>query len=100
MRWLPLLLFVLLPTSAMAAAVGNPKIGQQLVEKSCIQCHASMFGGDGSGVYTRPNRMVHNLKQLAARVALCNANTSIGWFPEEERDVTAFLNQQYYHFKQ
>lgn len=100
MRRILLLLVALLPVSALAAAVGNPKIGQQLVEKSCIKCHASMFGGDGSRVYTRPNHMVHNLKQLEARVALCNANTSTGWFPKEERDVVAFLNQQYYHFKQ
>ena len=100
MRRLLLLFLALLPMSALAAPVGNPKIGQQLVEKSCIKCHAAMYGGNGSGIYTRSNRMVHNLKQLAARVALCNANTNTGWFPNEERDVVAFLNQQYYHFKQ
>ena len=100
MRWLSLLLFALLPAAALAGGPANPKIGQQLVEKSCIRCHAAMYGGNGSGIYTRPNRMVHSLKQLAARVALCNANTNTGWFPDEERDVTVFLNQQYYHFKQ
>ena len=100
MPQLLLLFLALLPVATLAAPVGNPKIGQQLVEKSCIRCHAAMYGGNGSGIYTRPDRIVHNLKQLAARVALCNANTNTGWFPDEERDVVAFLNQQYYHFKQ
>lgn len=100
MRRLLFLFLVFLPVSALAEPVGNPKIGQQLVEKSCIRCHAAMYGGNGSGIYTRRDRMVHNLRQLEARVALCNANTNTGWLPDEERDVVAFLNQHYYHFKQ
>mgnify|MGYP001035281331 CR=1 FL=1 len=26
---------------------GNPKIGKALHDKSCINCHIGMFGGDG-----------------------------------------------------
>ncbi|MHB8849231.1 MAG: c-type cytochrome [Burkholderiales bacterium] len=78
---------------------GDPKVGKSLLDKSCINCHAAKFGGDGSSIYTRPNRIVHNPAQLAARITACNVNTGTGWFPEEETDVAAYLNQKYYKFK-
>ncbi|MHB1677471.1 MAG: c-type cytochrome [Sulfuriferula sp.] len=78
---------------------GDPKIGKALLDKSCLSCHAAKFGGDGSSIYTRPNRIVNNPAQLAARVTACSVNTGTGWFPEEETDVAAYLNQKYYKFK-
>lgn len=78
---------------------GDPKIGKTLTDKSCVSCHVSMFGGDGSKIYTRADHKVKNAKQLAARVAVCNANTGANWFPEDETHVAAYLNQQYYKFK-
>lgn len=91
----------LLAGSAHAApfAKGDPVKGKALHDKACISCHASMFGGDGSEIYTRPDRKVKNAQQLAARIAACNANTGAGWFPEDEAHVGAYLNQQYYKFK-
>jgi mono/diheme cytochrome c family protein len=80
-------------------AQGDPKIGKTLLDKSCISCHAKMFGGDGSKIYTRADRKVKTAKQLAARISGCNANTGAGWFPEDEAHVAAYLNQQYYKFK-
>ena len=78
---------------------GDPKIGKTLTDKSCVSCHVSMFGGDGSKIYTRADHKVKNAKQLAARVSVCNANTGANWFPQEEMHVDAYLNQQYYKFK-
>lgn len=91
----------LLAGSAHAApfAKGDPVKGKALHDKACISCHASMFGGDGSEIYTRPDRKIKNAQQLAARIAACNANTGAGWFPEDEAHVGAYLNQQYYKFK-
>ncbi|WP_324778894.1 cytochrome c [Thiobacillus sedimenti] len=91
----------LLAGSAQAApfAKGDPVKGKALHDKACISCHASMFGGDGSEIYTRPDRKIKNAQQLAARIAACNANTGAGWFPEDEVHVGAYLNQQYYKFK-
>ncbi len=83
---------------AAPVAKGDPKIGKALHDKACISCHASMFGGDGSKIYTRADRKVQNAQQLAARVSACNANTGAGWFPEDEAHVAAYLNQQYYKF--
>jgi mono/diheme cytochrome c family protein len=80
-------------------ANGDPKTGKALHDKTCISCHASMVGGDGSKIYTRPDRKVKNAAQLTARISACNANTGAGWFPEEEAHVAAYLNQKYYKFK-
>lgn len=85
--------------SAFAFDKTDPKAGKALVDKACLSCHVSMYGGDGSKMYTRADHKVKTPQQLAARVSGCNANTGAGWFPEEEAHVTAYLNQQYYKFK-
>ena len=94
-----LLLFAAQFSAADPFPKGDPKIGQNLEEKSCRACHVSMFGGDGSKVYTRPNRIVKTPQQLLARIDICNANTNAGFFPEDEEHVAAYLNQKYYKFK-
>jgi len=80
-------------------AQGDPKAGKALHDKTCISCHAKMFGGDGNTIYTRPDRKTRTAQQLAARISGCNANTGAGWFPEEEAHVGAYLNLQFYKFK-
>ena len=95
----PLLLLASLPAAADPFSNGDPKIGKNLEEKSCRACHISMFGGDGSKIYTRPNRIVKTPQQLLVRIGACSANTNAGLFPEDEEHVAAFLNQQYYKFK-
>jgi mono/diheme cytochrome c family protein len=98
--WMIALALGMVGTIVYAADKVDPKRGQVLVEKNCISCHVSMYGGDGSEIYLRPDRKVKNFGQLASRVAGCNANTGAGWFPEEEADAAAYLNQKYYKFKQ
>jgi hypothetical protein len=79
-------------------AAGDPKIGKQMVEKYCISCHASSFGGDGSGIYTRENRIVKSSKGLIAQIRNCNTNLGLKWFEDEELHVAAYLNKTYYKF--
>jgi hypothetical protein len=94
------LLLTLAPAyAADPLAGGDPKIGKTLVDKACKTCHVSMYGGDGSAIYTRPDRIIHNVSQLTARVRVCNTNAGAGFFPEEETHIAAFLNLTYYHFK-
>ncbi len=78
---------------------GDPAKGKTLTDKHCVACHVSLFQGDGSAVYTRPDHKVRNPTQLAARISACNANTGAGWFPEDELDVAAYLNKRFYQFK-
>lgn len=101
MRPSVLLLAALLSGTACAEdpwGKADPNLGKTLHDKSCIACHARMYGGDGSKMYTRDGRLVSNKQELLQRVATCNAMTKTGWLPEEEAAVAAWLNQQYYQF--
>ncbi len=97
MRHILTLSTLLLATAAVAA--GEPKLGQPLHDKQCVSCHVKQMGGDGSKIYTRSPRLVNDKKALRERVALCAKNTGAGWRPEDEENVTAYLNEQYYTFK-
>jgi mono/diheme cytochrome c family protein len=101
MRYLLLLsaLFGFSLAHAVPFEKGDATKGKALVDKQCVACHVSLFKGDGSGVYTRADHKVKNPNQLAARIAGCNANTGAGWFPEDELNAAAYLNNTYYKFK-
>lgn len=72
--------------------------GKALVEKHCISCHASSFGGDGSAIYTRDYRKVKSAKGLAAQIRNCDTMLDLKWFEDEELNVAKYLNQTYYKF--
>ena len=94
-RLLPLLCCLLLGAThayAIPFAKGDPKAGQALHDKTCLACHDSKM-------YTRADHKVKTPAQLAGRVSGCNANTGAGWFPEDEVDVSAYLNKRFYQFK-
>ena len=78
---------------------GDPALGKVLLEKHCIQCLASSFGGDGSAIYTRENRLVKTSRGLKAQVRNCNTMLGLKWFEDEELHVASYLNQTYYHFE-
>ena len=95
-----LIAFVLssvVPPSAMAAA--DVDEGKRLHDKQCVSCHIERYGGDGSQMYLRRDRIIHDRVALGQRVAACNAMTNAGWFPEDEENVAAWLAQRYYKFK-
>jgi hypothetical protein len=77
-------------------AKANLVAGKALLEKNCISCHASSYGGDGSAIYTREYRKIKTVKGLVAQVRACNTNLDLKWFEEEELNVAAYLNQKYY----
>ncbi len=58
-----------------------------------------MLGGDGSGIYTRKERLINTPQALLQRVSACSAQTNAGWFPEDETNVAAYLNEKFYKFK-
>ena len=92
---------VALPASAAPPwGKADPKAGKELHDKNCIACHARLYGGDGSKMYMREGRLLSTQLDILQRVATCNAMTKTGWFPEQEAEVAAYLNQQYYHFKE
>jgi hypothetical protein len=89
---------VLIATSASAAPdLAN---GKSIDQQKCYACHAKKSGfGNGDMIYTRSDSKVKSLASLKKMVALCNTELRLDLFPEDEADVTAFLNQQFYKFK-
>jgi hypothetical protein len=74
--------------------------GKKIDEQKCYACHAKKSGfGNGDMIYTRSDSKVKNLQNLKTMVAMCNTELRLDLFPEDEADVTAFLNKQFYKFK-
>ncbi len=89
-----------LPTQAADPwGAADIQAGNKLHEVACVACHVRLYGSDGSKMYTRDGRLLSTKLDILQRVAACNSQIKAGWFPEEEADVAAYLNQQYYHFK-
>lgn len=95
-----LVLFSISIAQAEPFAEGNAKIGKSMVEKHCISCHATRFddNGDGSSIYTRPDRKVKSSAALLTQLRACNTNLGLKWFEDEELHVARYLNQTYYKF--
>jgi mono/diheme cytochrome c family protein len=100
---------VLALTSLLAAALahagsdlfafGDPAQGKKLYEQKCAACHVAQFGGDGSRIFTRPDRRIHTAPALLAQVQFCNTRSRAGLSAEDEQSVAAWLNQRYYKLK-
>lgn len=94
------LLALPLLAAAEPFAKGDPVVGSKLAAAAnCAKCHSERVGGDGSRMYTRPERKVKNPSQLLTQVGICNTQLNTGWFPEDEEHVAAYLNRDYYRFK-
>jgi mono/diheme cytochrome c family protein len=77
------------PAPQAAAAPGGT---DALHQEHCIKCH-------GSEVYTRADRKVTSLAGLGSQVRQCETALSLRWFDEDIDEMTAFLNERFYHFK-
>lgn len=96
-----LLAAVVLPAFAQHPAPfarADAAAGRALVERDCVACHARRFA-DASTIYTRADRRVKSPSQLLAQVQRCNVELGSGYFPDEEENVAAFLNERYYGFR-
>ncbi len=91
----------LIAGSALAAPFpkADPAAGAKLyTEAKCGGCHVQRVGGDGSAMYTRPDRRVKSADALIKQVRFCTTQLNTQWFPDEEEHVAAWLNQRYYKF--
>jgi cytochrome c2 len=79
-------------------AHGDAKAGKALAERDCVACHEQKWK-PASAIYTRSDRRVTSAPQLLTQVQVCNAQLGAGYFPEDEANVAAFLNEPYYKFK-
>lgn len=85
--------------TASPAWAADAAKGKTLHEQHCIQCHAQRFGGQWDKIYTRADRKMDALKKLTTQVGFCNQQLGLQWFDEDVADVTAYLNETFYHVK-
>lgn len=86
--------------SGYAFAAPDLANGKAIDQQKCYACHAKKTGfGNGDMIYTRSDSKVKSMADLKRMVSLCNSELRLDLFPEDEVDVAAFLNQQFYKFK-
>lgn len=101
MKILSTITFAALAATAIAAPFpkADPAAGGKLyADAKCSGCHIQRVGGDGSAMYTRPDRRVKSADALLKQVRMCTTQLNTQWFPDEEEHVAAWLNQRYYKF--
>jgi hypothetical protein len=81
-------------------AAANVENGAEIDRHKCYACHAKKTGfGNGDMIYTRSDSKVNSLAKLRSMVERCNTELRLDLFPEDEADVTAYLNKQFYKFQ-
>ena len=85
---------------APAFAAPDLANGKTIDQQKCYACHAKKTGfGNGDMIYTRSDGKVKSIANLKKMVGICNTELRLDLFPEDEADVVAYLNQQFYKFK-
>lgn len=98
-RFLPAMILSAL-LSAPAFAAPDLANGKTIDQQKCYACHAKKTGfGNGDMIYTRSDSKVKSVANLKRMVAMCNTELRLDLFPEDEADVVAYLNKQFYKFK-
>jgi len=72
--------------------------GQALHDESCLQCHASISGGDANSLYTRTNHKVTTFPALQKRVKGCAVAADANWSNEQRAMVVKYLSETFYKF--
>jgi cytochrome c553 len=98
-----ILTLILLCASSLTLAnpfpSGNAQTGQKLFDQhKCNRCHAAMLGGDGSAIFTRPNRKVSNPAELLEQIDFCTGNIGVTLSAQDKQHLAAYLNR-YYNLK-
>jgi hypothetical protein len=94
--------FYLLGFCLSIDVLANPDLesGKRINQDKCNTCHAQKSSfGSGDMLYTRSDSKVTDFSRLKGMVSMCNTELRLELFPEDEADVTAFLNTYFYKFK-
>ena len=90
------ILSLLISTIAWA---GNLEAGRELHQENCISCHKAKMGGDGTAIYTRPDRRIDSYEALNQQVRRCKTSLGVPWPEHQIKDVITYLNETFYKFK-
>lgn len=87
--------FTLLASCVLFANVASAGVNEAEVlfdEAKCMRCH------DNIGFKVK-NSKVKDFSKLNASVEKCAYSTHVSWFDDENRDVSLFLNEKFYHYE-
>lgn len=91
------LTLIFIGSTANAIDMNN---GKSLHQAKCYQCHAEKSGlGNGDILYTRLDRKAKDLPGVKRMVSMCNTELRLDLFPEDEVDLVAYINQQFYKYQ-
>ena len=99
MRYQAVLSVLLLSCVFSLSQAANIERGRELHTENCIQCHASMYGGDGTTIYVREDRRIDSMAALVKQVKRCKNSMGLPWPKDQIDDLIAYLNKTFYHFK-
>lgn len=68
-------------------------------QNNCAACHQQRTEKNETAFYTRTDRKVSTQEKLIAQVAACSTQLKLGLFPEDELNLAAYLNREYYKLK-
>jgi hypothetical protein len=72
--------------------------GKTLHDAACMQCHATLTGGNANAIYARSGSRITDLKRLASQVEGCALAADVAWLPEEHQHVVDYLANTFYSF--
>jgi len=93
-----LLSLLLAGFAATSGAAPDLARGKALHDENCIKCHAGIVGGDGTAIYTRPDRRIDSLEGLRHQVNRCKDSLGLPWPADQIDDVVYYLNHNFYRF--
>lgn len=96
------LILLTIAATAQAApfAKGDAEAGKKMFDQhKCNSCHSSMLGGDGSAMFTRADHKIKSAASLATQINRCSTNLGLMLFEDDEENIGAYLNKNYYKFK-
>jgi len=80
---------------------GDTQAGEKLFDQyKCSSCHINKVGGDGSTIFTRPDRTVTSPEDLIKQMTLCSGIIGKTLTIQEQQHLGAYLNQRYYKFNE
>ncbi len=72
--------------------------GRALHDAACLQCHASLAGGNPHQLYQRSDRKVKSLDGLRKRVENCMLAADVSWNKTQQAAVVQYLQDNFYRF--
>ena len=88
---------VLMLVGLLISSAGSAQ-GKALHDAACLQCHASLGGGNPHQLYQRSDRKVKSLDGLKKWVENCMLAADVNWDKTQQADVVRYLQDSFYHF--